>query len=56
MIQIKMIEFDNDKVKKTYRKNTNEHSKRAKIVKTKKGRTTKIYALNIERMKLLKQR
>ena len=28
----------------------------AKTVKTKKGRTTKIYATNIERKKLLKQR
>ena len=51
-----MIEFNNDKVKKTYRKDTNECRKRAKIVKTKKGRTTKIYAINIERKKLLKQR
>ena len=29
------IEFNNDKVKKTYRKDTNECRKRAKIVKTK---------------------
>ena len=50
-----MIDFDNDKVKKTYRKDTNDHRKRAKIVKTKKGRTTKIYAINIEK-RLLKQR
>ena len=51
-----MIDFDNDKAKKTYRKDTNEHRKRTKIVKTKKGRTTKIYAINIERKRLLKQR
>ena len=51
-----MIDFDNDKAKKTYRKDTNECRKRAKIVKTKKGRTTKIYAINIERKRLLKQR
>ena len=51
-----MIDFDNDKVKKTYRKDTNEQRKRANIVKTKKGRTTKIYAINIERKRLLKQR
>ena len=51
-----MIDFDNDKVKKTYRKDTNECRKRAKIVKTKKGRTTKIYAINIERKRLLKQK
>ena len=44
-----MIDFDNYKVKKTYRKCTNEQRKRAKTVKTKKGRTTKIYAINIER-------
>ena len=40
----------------TYRRDTNEHRKKAKIVKTKKGRTTKIYAINIERKRLLKQR
>ena len=51
-----MIDFDNDEVKKTYRKDTNECRKRAKIVKTEKGRTTKIYAMNIERKRLLKQR
>ena len=42
-----MIDFDTDKVKKTYRRDTNECRKRAKVVKTKKGRTTKIYAINI---------
>ena len=51
-----MSDFDNDKVKMTYRKDTNECRKRAKIVKSKKGRTTKIYAINIERKRLLKQR
>ena len=51
-----MIDFDSDKVKKTDRKDTNENRKRAKIVKTKKGKTTKIYAINIERKRLLKQR
>ena len=51
-----MIDFDNDKVKKTYRQDTNEHRKRAKMVKNKKGRTTKICAINIERKRLLKQR
>ena len=51
-----MIDFDNDKVKKTYKKDTNECRKGAKIVKSKKSRTTKIYAINIERKKLLKQR
>ena len=51
-----MITFDNDKVKKTYRKDINSLSKRAKTVKTKKSRTTKMYIINIERKKLLKQR
>ena len=51
-----MITFDEDKVKKTYRKDINSLRKRAKTVKIKKGRTTKMYAINIERKKLLKQR
>ena len=51
-----MITFDDDKVKKTYRKDTNAQRKRAKTVKTKKGKTTKMYTINIERKKLLKQR
>ena len=50
------ITFDDDKVEKTYRKDTNALRKRAKTVKTKKGRTTKLYTINIERKKLLKQR
>ena len=51
-----MITFDEDKVKKTYRTEINAVRKRAKTVKTKKGRTTKMYAMNIGRKKLLKQR
>ena len=51
-----MIDFNKDKARKIYRKDTNEQRKRAKIVKSKKGRTTKIYAINIERKRLLKQR
>ena len=51
-----MIDFNKDKARKIYRKDTNEQIKRAKIVKSKKGRTTKIYAINIERKRLLKQR
>ena len=51
-----MITFDDDKVKKTYRNDTNALRKRAKTVKPKKGRTTKMYTINIERKKLLKQR
>ena len=49
------ITFDGDKVKKTYRKDINALRKRAMTVKTRKGRTTKMYAMNIERKKLLKQ-
>ena len=51
-----MITSDDDKVKKTCRKDTNALRKRAKTIKTKKGRTTKMYTINIERKKLLKQR
>ena len=51
-----MIDFDTEKARKIYRKDTNEQRKRAKIVKSKKGRTTKIYAINIEGKRLLKQR
>ena len=42
-------------MKKTYRKDINALRKRAKTVKIKKGRTTKMYTINIERKKLLKQ-
>ena len=45
-----------EKVKKTYRRDINALRKRAKTVKPKKGRTTKMYTINIERKKLLKQR
>ena len=51
-----MITFDEEKVKKTCRKDANTLRKRAKTVKTKKGRTTKMFTINIERKKLLKQR
>ena len=50
------ITFDEEKVKKTLKKNINALRKRAKTVKTKKGKTTKMYTINIERKKLLKQR
>ena len=52
----KTITFDEEKVKKTYRKDIKALRKRAKTVNTKKGRTTKMYTKNIERKKLLKQR
>ena len=42
-----MITFDEEKVKKTYRKDINALRKRAKTVKTKKGRTTKMYTINM---------
>ena len=51
-----MIDFNKDKARKIYRKDTSEQRKRAKIIKSKKGRTTKIYAINIERKRILKQR
>ena len=51
-----VITFDDDKVKKTYRRDIKVLRKRAKDVKTKKGRTTKMYTINVERKKLLKQR
>ena len=50
------ITFDEDKVKKTYQKDIKALRKRAKNVKTKKGRTTNMYTINIERKRLLKQR
>ena len=52
----KMTEFNKDKARTIYRKDTNDQRKRAKIVKSKKGRTTKVYAINIERKRLPKQR
>ena len=51
-----MIKFNKDKARTIYRKDTNEQRKRAKIVKSKKSRTTKVYAINIERKRILKQR
>ena len=43
------IIFDGDKVKKTYQKDIKALRKRAKTEKTKKGRTAKMYTINIER-------
>ena len=51
----KMIKFNKDKARTIYTKDTKEQRKREKIVKTKKGRTTKVYAINIERKRILKQ-
>ena len=52
----KIIEFNKDKARKIYRKDMNEQRKRAKNVKSNKGRTTKVYAINIVRKRILKQR
>ena len=51
-----MIEFNKDKARKIYRKDTNKQRKRVKIVKSNKGRTTKVNVINIERKRILKQR
>ena len=51
-----MSDFDQDRATKIYRKDINRQRQRANIIKSKKGRTTKIYAINIERKRLLKQR
>ena len=51
-----MIEFNKDKARTIYRKDTNKQRKRAKIVKSKKGRTTKIYAINKEKENIKQRR
>ena len=51
-----MIKFNKDKARTIYRKDTKEQRKREKIVKSRKGRTTKVCAINIERKRILKQR
>ena len=51
-----MIEFNKDKARKIYGKDTNEQRKMIKIVKSNKGRTTRAYLINTERKRLLKQR
>ena len=45
-----------DKLKKTNRKKSDALGKRAKNIEVKKGRTAKIYTINIERKRILKQR
>ena len=50
-----MIIYDVDELKKTDRKDINVLGKGAKNVKAKKGRT-KMYTINIERKRFLKQR
>ena len=51
-----MIEFNKDKARKIYRKDTNEQRNMVNIVKSNKDRTTKVYAINTERKRILKQR
>ena len=51
-----MIIYMTDKMKDTNRKKSNALGKRAKNIEVKKGRTAKIYTMNIERKRLLKQR
>ena len=51
-----MIIYMADKLKKTNRKKSNALGKRAKNIEVKKGRTAKIYTMNIEKKRILKQR
>ena len=51
-----MIKFKKDKARKIYRKDTIEQRNMVNIVKSIKGRTTKVYVINTERKTILKQR
>ena len=51
-----MITYMADKLKKTNRKKSNALGKRPKNIEVKKGKTAKIYTMNIERKRILKQR
>ena len=51
-----MITYETDELKTSSRKNTNTARKRAENIKVKKCRTAKIYTMNIERKRLMKQR
>ena len=51
-----MITNETDELKKCNRKNINTVRKRAENIEVKKGRTAKIYTMNIVRKRLLKQR
>ena len=48
--------YNADELKKTNRKNINALRTRAKNMKSKKSRTAKMYTINIERKRILKQR
>ena len=50
-----MITYETDELKKTDRK-SNALGKKAKNTEVKKGRNAKIYTMNIERKRILKQR
>ena len=51
-----MIIYKTDELKKSNRKNINTLGKMAKDMTVKKSRTAKIYTMNIERKRILKQR
>ena len=51
-----MITCETDKLKKTNRKKSNALGKKATNTEVKKGRNAKIYTMNIERKRILKQR
>ena len=51
-----MIKFNKDTVRNIYGKDTNEQRNMVKIVKSNKGRTTKVHVINTERKRILKQR
>ena len=51
-----MIKFNKDKARRIYGKDMNELRNMVKIVKSNKGRTTKVYMINTERKRILKQR
>ena len=51
-----MITYETDELKKTKRKKSNALGKKAKNTEVKKGRNAKIYTMNIERKRILKQR
>ena len=51
-----MITYETYELKKTNRKKSNALGKKAKNTEVKKGRNAKIYTMNIERKRILKQR
>ena len=51
-----MIKYNKDTARKIYQKDTNEQRNMLKIVKSSKGRSTKVNVINMERKRILKQR